>query len=161
MRKQLRRVKRLAVLGALVGAVLALRRVKASRDAGQVIGPPATWPPLEPSEPPVGAVGALADEPEATPVAVRPAADAAPDTVERSDDPVAAAGDLATGGAGTGWIAPGDDGSCPTSHPVKANGNSGIYHLPGGQHYARTRAERCYVDTAAAEADGYRAAKSS
>ena len=51
------------------------------------------------------------------------------------------------------------DGSCPASHPVKAKLGSGIYHLPGSSFYARTRAERCYVDAAAAEADGYRAAK--
>ena len=38
-------------------------------------------------------------------------------------------------------------------------GSSGIYHLPGGRFYDRTRPERCYVDPAAAEADGYRAAK--
>ncbi len=56
---------------------------------------------------------------------------------------------------------PEDGGGCPLSHPVKANGNSGIYHVPGGQFYERTRAERCYVDAAAAEADGYRAAKGS
>ena len=51
------------------------------------------------------------------------------------------------------------DGGCPVSHPVKAKMGSGIYHLPGGQFYERTRAERCYIDAAAAEADGYRAAK--
>jgi hypothetical protein len=51
------------------------------------------------------------------------------------------------------------DGACPVSHPVKAKVGSGIYHLPGGSFYARTRPERCYVDAAAAEADGYRAAK--
>jgi hypothetical protein len=51
------------------------------------------------------------------------------------------------------------DGSCPVSHPVKAKVGSGIYHLPGSSVYARTRPERCYVDAAAAEADGYRAAK--
>jgi hypothetical protein len=51
------------------------------------------------------------------------------------------------------------DGTCPASHPVKAKVGSGIYHLPGGQFYDRTRAERCYADAAAAEADGYRAAK--
>ena len=52
-------------------------------------------------------------------------------------------------------------GACPLTHPVKANANSGIYHVPGGQFYERTKAERCYVDAAAAEADGYRAAKHS
>src|SRR5262245_47331434 len=51
------------------------------------------------------------------------------------------------------------DGSCPASHPVKAKVGSGIYHLPGSSVYARTRPERCYIDAAAAEADGYRAAK--
>jgi hypothetical protein len=51
------------------------------------------------------------------------------------------------------------DGACPTSHPVKAKVSSGIYHLPGSSFYDRTRPERCYVDAAAAEADGYRAAK--
>ena len=53
------------------------------------------------------------------------------------------------------------DGACPASHPIKANANSGIYHQPGGRFYDRTQAERCYADAAAAEADGYRAAKGS
>ncbi len=52
------------------------------------------------------------------------------------------------------------DGACPAGHPVKV-GSSGIYHVPGGRFYERTRPERCYVDAAAAEADGYRAAKGS
>jgi micrococcal nuclease len=37
--------------------------------------------------------------------------------------------------------------------------SSGIYHVPGGQFYERTTAERCYADPQAAEADGYRAAR--
>jgi hypothetical protein len=48
--------------------------------------------------------------------------------------------------------------SCPDGFPVKV-GSSGIYHVPGGQFYARTIPARCYATTAAAEADGYRAAK--
>ena len=56
------------------------------------------------------------------------------------------------------WVAP-VDGQCTIDHPVKANDNSGIYHVPGGRFYDRTRAERCYVDAVSAEADGYRAAK--
>ena len=51
-------------------------------------------------------------------------------------------------------------GACPVSHPIKANDNSGIYHVPGGRFYERTGAERCYASTDDAEADGYRAAKS-
>ena len=51
------------------------------------------------------------------------------------------------------------DGACPTSHPVKARAGSEIFHLPGGASYERTKADRCYLDAAAAEADGLRAAK--
>ncbi len=56
------------------------------------------------------------------------------------------------------WVEP-VDGACPDGFPIKANDNSGIYHVPGGRFYVRTAPERCYVDTEAAEADGYRAAK--
>ena len=53
--------------------------------------------------------------------------------------------DRATDSTGTAWVAP-VDGACPLSHPVKANANSGIYHVPGGRFYDRTRPERCYSD---------------
>ena len=56
------------------------------------------------------------------------------------------------------WVAA-IDGGCPDGYPIKANTNSGIYHVPGGRFYERTRAERCYAHTADAEADGYRRAK--
>jgi len=58
-----------------------------------------------------------------------------------------------------GWIGPDDDGTCPISHPIKANDNSGIFHIPGGRFYDRTKAERCYQSASAARADGYRQAK--
>lgn len=51
------------------------------------------------------------------------------------------------------------NGACPPTHPIKVKTASGIYHVPGSQFYERTRPDRCYVDAAAAEADGYRAAK--
>jgi hypothetical protein len=57
------------------------------------------------------------------------------------------------------WTAPGPDGACPVSHPIKAKENSRIFHVPGGRSYERTRADRCYADAGAADADGYRAAK--
>lgn len=57
------------------------------------------------------------------------------------------------------WLEPGEDGACPSSHPVKAKMSSGIYHLPGMLAYERTVADRCYPDEAAAEADGLRKAK--
>ncbi|MFN3257390.1 MAG: hypothetical protein ACE37B_17035 [Ilumatobacter sp.] len=57
------------------------------------------------------------------------------------------------------WVEPLDGGGCPLSHPIKANDNSGIFHVPGGRFYDRTKAERCYSTAAAATADGYRQAK--
>ncbi|MCU1358923.1 MAG: hypothetical protein JWN99_212 [Ilumatobacteraceae bacterium] len=56
------------------------------------------------------------------------------------------------------WVEP-NDGQCPDGYPIKANDNSGIFHVPGGRFYDRTVPERCYADAQAAAADGYRAAK--
>jgi hypothetical protein len=56
-------------------------------------------------------------------------------------------------------VDPNADGSCPSSHPIKGKRTSGIYHRPGGFAYDRTHADACYVDDAAAEHDGLRAAK--
>lgn len=57
------------------------------------------------------------------------------------------------------WVEPTGDGTCPTTHLVKAKLESGIFHVPGGQFYERTRPDRCYRDAASAEADGLRQAK--
>jgi hypothetical protein len=57
------------------------------------------------------------------------------------------------------WIAPAEAGACPTHHPVKGKLASGIFHVPGGANYARTRADRCYLSPEAAEADGLRQSK--
>jgi hypothetical protein len=78
--------------------------------------------------------------------------------LEVGEPPVAAVGDLATEEPAAGWVAP-VDGSCPVTHPVKVAAGSKVFHEPGGRFYERTRPQRCYVDAAAAEADGYRAAK--
>lgn len=56
------------------------------------------------------------------------------------------------------WAAP-VDGGCPDGFPIKANDNSGIFHVPGGRFYDRTVPERCYATAADALADGYRQAK--
>jgi hypothetical protein len=56
------------------------------------------------------------------------------------------------------WVAP-VDGACPDGYSVKANDNSGIFHVPGGRFYERTVPERCYARVEDAQADGYRAAK--
>jgi hypothetical protein len=57
------------------------------------------------------------------------------------------------------FVDPGVDGACPLTHPVKAKLASGIYHVPGGGNYERTKPDRCYSTTEAAEADGLRPAK--
>ena len=57
------------------------------------------------------------------------------------------------------WVDPDDDGACPDTHPVKAKMGSGIFHVPGGFNYPRTRPDRCYIDAATAEADGLRPSK--
>ena len=56
------------------------------------------------------------------------------------------------------WVLP-VNGECPEGYPLKANDNSGIFHVPGGRFYARTVAERCYATAEDAIADGYRPAK--
>jgi hypothetical protein len=57
------------------------------------------------------------------------------------------------------WVEPDADGACPSTHLVKAKLASGIYHVPGGANYTRTKPDRCYIDEAAAAADGLRASK--
>lgn len=56
------------------------------------------------------------------------------------------------------WVAP-VDGECPEGYPIKVNERSGIYHVPGGLSYDRTRPTRCYPDPEAAEADDFRRAR--
>lgn len=182
VRKKFRRIKRFAYLGALTGTIVTVRRLRQQRaDRATPVGSPATWPPLQAvDDPPVAARGefseaadrvgtfAATDHAEGAtatldgrpPVTDAPPVFTAPveSFVPPTDDDTAATGATdATSEAG--WVRPGDDGTCPLSHPIKANDKSMIYHQPGGRFYDRTRAERCYADPARAEADGYRAAK--
>ncbi|HVM41365.1 MAG TPA: hypothetical protein VM618_11380 [Acidimicrobiia bacterium] len=64
-----------------------------------------------------------------------------------------------TSEVGAAWVTPDENGACPVSHPIKAKIDSGIYHRPEGRHYERTKADRCYRDAVAAEADGLRGSK--
>ena len=64
-----------------------------------------------------------------------------------------------SGATGPVWLPGNDDGSTPASHPVKVKESSGIFHVPGGRFYDRTKPDRCYPTAAAAEADGYRRSK--
>ena len=130
MRTVRTRLLRLFKIVAVAGLVSGMVRALRRRRAPQVTGE-ARWPPL-------------AEEPSPTPRR-------GPVTFDES--PAASAGDDAPG-----WVEP-VDGACPSSHPIKGNADSGIYHVPGGASYDRTVPERCYVSPEAAEADGFRRAK--
>jgi hypothetical protein len=149
-------LKRLFWLALLGGAGFAVWGMLQRKNAGP---PPAgpEWPPLDPND--------TADKTDGAAAASR-FADVGADTAATDAPPESAPGDDAEAAAapsdersGDGWIPP-IDGACPVSHPIKANDNSGIFHLPGGRFYDRTGAERCYARAEDAEADGYRAAKS-
>ena len=144
----------LLILGA-VAAVLIRRRQSATSPATATpTTSSAAWPPFEATpardaEPAACETVAPADSP--------PAASAPVDDTPAGNAPAAAPfADVAATAAR--WVAP-VDGACPPGYPVKANDNSGIYHLPGGRFYARTVPERCYAAAEDAEADGYRRAK--
>lgn len=48
-------------------------------------------------------------------------------------------------------------GSCPAEYPIKGNGSSKIYHMPGIPSYRGTKAEFCFATEADAIAAGFRA----
>lgn len=79
-------------------------------------------------------------------------------TVDASDSPVSTGTSTEAVSEATTWVEP-VDGECPDGYPIKANDNSGIFHVPSGRFYERTVPERCYADAHDAEADGYRRAK--
>jgi hypothetical protein len=143
----------LLLIGAVGGVAYSYWR---DRNIVEPAGPP-EWPPLPTPEP--------APTPPAA-VTKRRGGDSGGDTDTSSDAaasfvnaPVDAPEARSSDGDAGGWIGPEDDGSCPISHPIKANDNSGIFHVPGGRFYDRTKAERCYQSAEAAGADGYRQAK--
>jgi hypothetical protein len=124
------------LLGLLGGVAVVLTKLLANQSSD---APPRAARPSEPWP-------RLTSDPT---VAASPVARAVPDP----DAPAAPAA-----AADRAWVEP--SGSvCPTSHPVKAKLASKIFHLPGMANYERTNPDRCYVDAAAAEADGLRAAK--
>ncbi|MBI4032391.1 thermonuclease family protein [Candidatus Berkelbacteria bacterium] len=48
---------------------------------------------------------------------------------------------------------------CPADKPIKGNAQSMIYHVPGGDFYAKTKPEACFASEADALAAGYRKSK--
>lgn len=104
------------------------------------------WPPLDPAAETATATASVA---AAVPTAgPPPAATAAGFAAPPVDDAPSS----------RMWVEP-VDGACPDGYPIKANDNSGIFHVPGGRFYERTVPERCYADAHDAEADGYRRSK--
>jgi hypothetical protein len=130
----------LLLVGAVGGAVWAWWR---EQNAPPSPSSPPEWPPLTTTTETRSTPGADATTPSAASIV-----NALVDTPDARSD------------AESGhWVPANDDGSCPPEHPIKANDNSGIFHVPGGRFYDRTRAERCYATAEAAIADGYRQAK--
>jgi hypothetical protein len=160
----LKLMRRGALLGLLAGLAYAAWKLVAARapDTAGVTFQTSPVPGLPRPVPRIDAPPA-AETASETATAAPAAAPAAPEAPESPERPL-------VDGAGaapvpevviTGsppWVDP-IEGECPVSHPVKAKLTSGIYHLPGGGNYDRTRAERCYVDAAAATADGLRPPK--
>ena len=135
-------IRRVVGAGVLAGAAYAVwRAIEANRPSGDTEREPEPFPfPPQPR-----AAGTAAADAPGTVTA--PAEGAAAEAATIEEVPVEDA-----------WIES-SDGTCPTSHPVKVARSSKVFHVPGGQMYERTSAERCYRDPAAAEADGLRASK--
>ena len=150
------------LVGLLGGAVAAvLKAVQARSTSTPAPVTPAPWTPIPdappvvvPPKPAAAPAPAAAPRPRTSIADLQEAPAAAPATKKKAPAKKAAPKpkDLEP------WVEP-VDGECPPTHPVKGKMSSKIYHLPGGFNYARTRPDRCYVDAAAAEADGLRPAK--
>lgn len=136
----IRRTFRLAVLAGIVaGVVAAVRALTSDKDPLPVPSttPSEPWPPL-PTEPPAPSEASATPTPD--PVVTAPEPDGVPV-------------------GGSAYVEPAEDGECPDGFPIKAKMSSKIFHSPGQLNYDRTTPDRCYVDAAAAESDGLRAAK--
>jgi hypothetical protein len=153
-----RLVRNTLIILAAVGAAALIARALVSRLRPSPDQVPA-WPPPTPAPDqgaataPAGSEQAAVEEvPTREPVPTKtPVAPKAPVVAAEPEPAVSRS-------AESSWVDP-DGDSCPTSHPIKAKLSSGIYHSPGGLNYERTKPDRCYVDGAAAEADGLRPSK--
>ncbi|HEU5301056.1 MAG TPA: hypothetical protein VFW06_02340 [Acidimicrobiia bacterium] len=141
--------------GVLAGAAYAVwRAIESNRADGD-----AEWEPQPFPFPPQPRAAPRRAGPVTAPVSARvePSVGAADTTL--APEPVAAPeSDVAPAPEPGAWI-DAVDGACPVAHPVKVARGSKVFHVPGGQMYERTTAERCYRDAAAAEADGLRQSK--
>ena len=154
------RMLRLAILLAVIAAVVEALRRMAQPETETAPAAPTPWTPLEPS--PGSDNGASVDTTETAPPRAAPPEATVTETeasVAATTDPADEPSDTEQEPSTSRWVEADAEGACPTSHPLKAKDSSKIVHQPGGLSYDRTHADRCYVDLAAAEADGYRAAK--
>ncbi len=84
------------------------------------------------------------------------------DEIEFSFEPEPQLGNGSQGPEGVeGWVRGDGTRVCPDEFPIKGNGNSHIYHLPGQPSYAATIPELCFATENAAAAEGYRPTKKS
>jgi hypothetical protein len=74
-----------------------------------------------------------------------------------SSTSASASASAAPGGGGS--APPASENDCPPGYPIKGNGDSGIYHVPGGAYYDETNPEQCFATVEDAEAAGYRASE--
>ena len=176
----LRRSFRIGIIVGLLGGVIAagFKAFSGARRSGQLPATEPAWTPLPDSEPlrtpapvvtpPVEATPTPppppppAPKPEPTVVAAlqeSPQEEPAPAPAKAPAKKKAPAAKKAAAKKATEpWVQP-VDGDCPGTHPVKGKLSSKIFHIPGGFNYARTSPDRCYIDAAAAEADGLRQSK--
>ena len=95
----------------------------------------------------------------ALPVPAAPSTQAVPTEIDAAPDS-SQVGDPSDSTNPNAQSASSTDGSCPANLPVKGNvrrDGTRIYHLPQEGEYARTHAELCFANAAAAEAAGFRA----
>ena len=145
------------LIGLLGGAVLAAMKAFQSRaGAPASVEPVPTWTPLPDAEPVV--VPATRPAPARPTVAITDLQEAPQEIKPEQPVKKAAAPKKPAAPKPAPWVEP-VDGEAPSTHPIKAKLSSGIYHVPGGLNYARTKPDRCYRDVAAAEADGLRPSK--
>jgi hypothetical protein len=155
------RLRRIVVFVGLIGAGAYWWRRSTRVSEPEMLAAP-SWPPLDDRPSATAAEPAAANGTTTTHAADSAAAADVADVADVAQvadvADVAQAADVAdVAETAMRWVASAD-GGCPDGYPVKAT-KTGVYHVLGGQFYARASAERCYATPAAAEADGYRASK--
>lgn len=145
-----RSFRRGLTLGVLSGALItAFRVVQARRQSPAPAAPPTEWPPIP------GSSRVVVPEAHTVAEATTPLTPAV--VAETPEKPKEKAAKNETEPLAP-WVEP-VEGACPETHPVKGKLTSSIFHVPGGFNYPRTKPDRCYLDAAAAEADGLRLSK--